>query len=201
MTKRWEHRIPDGPGPRGSHMSAVADMNSDGVDEIVWGERVIEVDSGTMQACGDCSKGHIDMGWIAHFPPDGRPVAMGIRIGSKKAGPDGTRRGDVEEFLYDALTGKPIPVKYPVYNSLPGIGTAMEYMNSFARTKTGRSYWMPPPARLWPGCRARSPQHRSCWTRLANSADVRKRRLHADLCRSSGQSNGNGEETLRKPTI
>ena len=170
MTKLWEHQIPDGSGPRGSHMTAVADMNGDGVDEVIWGERIIEVDTGLMQACGDCTtysghsdvaqpfldrstgkwylytcretdpqasprivtfdrsgervwgaldKGHIDMGWIAHFPPHGRPVAMGIRIATKKAGPDGTQRGDVEEFLFDALTGKPMPLKFPVYNSFP----------------------------------------------------------------------------------
>lgn len=170
LSKRWEHRIPNGPGPRGSHMTAVTDMNGDGVDEVLWGERVIEIDKGQMQACGDCSKynghsdvaqpfvdretgkwylytcresdpkasprvvtfdrsgervwgdldqGHIDMGWIAHFPPDGRAVAMAIRIGSKKAGPDGTERGGVEEFLYDAVTGERMRAKYPVFGALP----------------------------------------------------------------------------------
>jgi hypothetical protein len=81
--------------------------------------RVVTFDRSGERVWGDLDKGHIDMGWIAHFPPDGRAVAMAIRIGSKKAGPDGTQRAGVEEFLYDGLSGERVPVKYPLYGSFP----------------------------------------------------------------------------------
>ncbi len=170
MTPAWEHEIPAGPGPRGSHMCAVADLDSDGVEEVLWGERVIEFSQGRQVACGDCDnynghsdvvqpfldrktgrwhfftcresdpqtkpriaafdasgkrmwgdleKGHIDVGWVAQLAQEGRPVALGIRIGTKSLGPKGLSRTAVEEFLYDAVTGVPRKLPYSVYQSLP----------------------------------------------------------------------------------
>lgn len=47
MSKRWEYLVPKEPAqPRGSHMIPVLDINNDGVDEIMWGERCISIDSG-----------------------------------------------------------------------------------------------------------------------------------------------------------
>lgn len=34
-------------GPLGNHMSHVIDINGDGIDEIIWGERAIEADDRT----------------------------------------------------------------------------------------------------------------------------------------------------------
>lgn len=44
---RWELVIrADDPGPRASHVTPVIDINGDGVDELLWGERVISLDDG-----------------------------------------------------------------------------------------------------------------------------------------------------------
>lgn len=64
MVLRWEHEIPDQvPGARGSHMCPVVDLDGDGKDEILWGERVIELDTGTERFCadGDVYAGHSDI--------------------------------------------------------------------------------------------------------------------------------------------
>lgn len=64
MGKRWEHQIKrDTPGARGSHMCPVVDINNDGVDEILWGERCIELDTGRQMFCGDQDtyRGHSDV--------------------------------------------------------------------------------------------------------------------------------------------
>ena len=40
LTPRWEVTIPKGSrGAHGSHMHPVVDLNNDGVDELLWGER------------------------------------------------------------------------------------------------------------------------------------------------------------------
>ncbi len=45
--KRWELVIKaEDPGPRASHITPILDINNDGVDEIMWGERVLSLDDG-----------------------------------------------------------------------------------------------------------------------------------------------------------
>ncbi|MBD3391893.1 MAG: hypothetical protein GF418_07485 [Chitinivibrionales bacterium] len=64
MTRRWTHDIaPDSPGARGSHMVPVADINNDGIDEVMWGERCIELDTGRELWCADRDtyRGHSDI--------------------------------------------------------------------------------------------------------------------------------------------
>lgn len=64
MSLRWEHRIAkETPGARGSHMCPVIDINHDNVDEILWGERCIELDTGRELFCADRDsyKGHSDV--------------------------------------------------------------------------------------------------------------------------------------------
>jgi len=64
MTVRWEHQIKsDTPGARGSHMCPVVDINHDGVDEVLWGERCVELDAGRELFCGDRGtyRGHSDV--------------------------------------------------------------------------------------------------------------------------------------------
>ena len=61
---RWEHVIPkDAPGALGSHVSPVLDINSDGIDELLWGERCIELDKGSQLFCADepAWEGHSDI--------------------------------------------------------------------------------------------------------------------------------------------
>lgn len=54
MSQRWTVDIgKDDPGARGSHITPVVDINADGVDELLWGERAIELDGGRELFCGD----------------------------------------------------------------------------------------------------------------------------------------------------
>jgi hypothetical protein len=47
MKLRWELMIAeDEAGPRGSHMSPVIDIDANGVDDLLWGERCIDLDQG-----------------------------------------------------------------------------------------------------------------------------------------------------------
>jgi len=54
MTLRWEYNIDRSkPGASGSHMCPVVDINNDGIDEVLWGERCIELDTGRELFCAD----------------------------------------------------------------------------------------------------------------------------------------------------
>ncbi len=170
MSPRWEYVIPkDSPGARGSHMCPVVDIDGDGNDEILWGERCIALDTGKELFCGDrdsyrghsdviqpvldrankrwfiytcresgnvaprvalfddkgervwsdLTEGHMDMGWVARLGPAGEPIAMAIRIGSKSAGQKGFFREGVQEFTYDALTGKEHKLPFSIFCTLP----------------------------------------------------------------------------------
>ena len=64
MSLRWQHQISkEAKGCKGSHVSPVIDINSDGVDDLLWGERCIELDKGTQLFCADESawEGHSDI--------------------------------------------------------------------------------------------------------------------------------------------
>jgi hypothetical protein len=64
LSLRWEHVIPkDAPGALGSHVTPVVDINSDGIDELFWGERCIELDKGKQLFCADEAnwEGHSDI--------------------------------------------------------------------------------------------------------------------------------------------
>ena len=64
MTPRWQHTIaPDDPGARGSHMCPIVDLDRDGVQELMWGERCIELDTGRELFCADreAYRGHSDV--------------------------------------------------------------------------------------------------------------------------------------------
>jgi hypothetical protein len=64
LSQRWEHYIPrDATGAMGCHVTPVVDINNDGIDELLWGERCIELDKGTQLFCADEDnwKGHSDI--------------------------------------------------------------------------------------------------------------------------------------------
>ena len=60
----WEHLIADdAPGAKGSHMCPVIDINNDGIDELLWGERCISFTDGSEIFCADRDsyRGHSDI--------------------------------------------------------------------------------------------------------------------------------------------
>lgn len=64
MSLRWEHRIARAdPGARGSHMCPIADLDGDGMQEWMWGERCIQLDDGHERFCADRDtyRGHSDI--------------------------------------------------------------------------------------------------------------------------------------------
>lgn len=64
LVQRWEHYIPrDAKGALGSHVTPVLDINNDGIDEIMWGERCIELDRGKQLFCAgeENWEGHSDI--------------------------------------------------------------------------------------------------------------------------------------------
>lgn len=63
MEKRWEIKIKEeDPGPRTSHVTPVWDYNSDGIDELFWGERILSLDDGHEIVCCDPKyHGHSDV--------------------------------------------------------------------------------------------------------------------------------------------
>jgi len=64
MKPRWTLEIPeDSPGARGSHMCPITDFDRDGVEEVMWGERCIELDTGSELFCADREtwRGHSDV--------------------------------------------------------------------------------------------------------------------------------------------
>ena len=64
MSERWLTVIDAGsPGARGSHMCAVVDINRDGIDEVLWGERCLSLHDGRQLFCADedTYRGHTDI--------------------------------------------------------------------------------------------------------------------------------------------
>ena len=64
MSTRWTFCVErDAPGARGSHMCSIADLDGDGVQELMWGERCIRLDTGTEVFCADRDsyRGHSDI--------------------------------------------------------------------------------------------------------------------------------------------
>ena len=91
MTQRWDVRIgKDDPGARGTHPTVpVLDINNEGVDEVLWGERCIELGSGRELFCADRDvyRGH--SGHIQPFknPETGQTYIYTIREGDPEAKP------------------------------------------------------------------------------------------------------------------
>jgi len=64
MTSKWTLSIGENaPGARGSHSFPVVDINNDGCDEVLWGERCLSLHDGSELFCieKDTWNGHSDM--------------------------------------------------------------------------------------------------------------------------------------------
>jgi len=64
MSLRWEKKIPhDAKGAAGSHVTPIVDIDQDGTDDLLWGERCIELDKGKELFCADAEvwEGHSDI--------------------------------------------------------------------------------------------------------------------------------------------
>lgn len=64
LSRRWETTFArEDPGARGSHLCPVLDIDGDGVDEVLWGERLLELDAGEQLWCADRDSwsGHSDI--------------------------------------------------------------------------------------------------------------------------------------------
>lgn len=90
MESIWETVIrEDEPGARGSHMTPVVDLNSDGIDELMWGERCIELKNGKELFCcdRDTYNGHSDIIQPVLDKDSGKWFIFTCREGDDKAAP------------------------------------------------------------------------------------------------------------------
>lgn len=91
MSERWDVRIAkDDPGARGSHPTVpVLDINNDGIDEVLWGERCIGLDTGVELFCADRDvyNGHSDVIQPFRNPETGETCIFTVREGDPKASP------------------------------------------------------------------------------------------------------------------
>lgn len=83
------------------------------------GPRVVSFAPDGSRRWAALEEGHMDMGWVAHLPGHDTPTAYALRIGTKKAGPDGTHREQRKEFGFCALTGTPRTLPCSMYASIP----------------------------------------------------------------------------------
>ena len=90
MTLRWEHTISRfDPGARGSHMCPITDLTGDGVQEVMWGERCIELDAGRELFCADRDtyRGHSDVIQPVLDRANGRCLLYTCREGDGQVSP------------------------------------------------------------------------------------------------------------------
>lgn len=171
MTIRWEREIKPGEdGPAGSHVFPVLDINEDGIDEFLWGERCIEMNTGTTLFTADDGKwfghsdmvqpvfdadkdawviyvnrekrtsegprvilyndngeriwgavesGHIHKGWIGRIGANGELIATAGKISGQTKTLEGRFYTGVQEYTFEALTGKPYPLSYSTFDTAP----------------------------------------------------------------------------------
>lgn len=171
MSLRWTKAIAaDAPGARGSHSFPVVDINGDGADEVLWGERCISLDDGKELFCierdtwrghsdmcqpvwdagkkhwlvyinresdekigprvglydtdarpvwTDVDWGHIHKGWIGRIGENGELLATACRITGQTKDATGRYYTGVSEFVYDALSGRPLLLPFSVFDTAP----------------------------------------------------------------------------------
>lgn len=82
MSRRWTYHIAaDTAGARGSHMLSIVDLDDDHIDELMWGERCIELDTGGERFCADedSYRGHSDVVQPMRDPESGKWFVYTIR--------------------------------------------------------------------------------------------------------------------------
>jgi hypothetical protein len=81
--------------------------------------RVVCFDDQGERLWGDLERGHMDTGWGAHLGPNGEPIVLAVRVGEKLRSADGEFRQGVEEFTYEAFTGRPVDLGFSAYTTIP----------------------------------------------------------------------------------
>jgi hypothetical protein len=106
MEPRWQTSVDkSAPGARGSHMCPVVDINRDGVDELMWGERCIELDRGTELFCADRDewRGHSDVAQPVLDRESGRWFLYTCRESDQKAAPRVALYDDTGRRIWGAV--------------------------------------------------------------------------------------------------
>lgn len=171
MSSKWKLEIPaDAPGARGSHSFPVVDINQDGCDEVLWGERCLSLHDGSECFCiekdswnghsdmcqpvydaehsrwliyinresdehigprigmydcegkpvwTDVEWGHIHKGWVGRIGQSGELLANGVRITGQTKDAVGRYYTGITEFVYDAMTGRPVSLPYSLFDTAP----------------------------------------------------------------------------------
>lgn len=102
MTEKWNLSISaDAPGARGSHSFPIVDIDGDGCDEVLWGERCLSLHDGSERFCIEKENwnGHSDMCQPVYDEENGRWLVYINRESHEDKGP---RIG-----MYD-IAGKPV---------------------------------------------------------------------------------------------
>lgn len=81
--------------------------------------RVAFYDDKGARLWGAVETGHMDVGLVAHLERGSAPIAQAIRIGGKSLGPSGLARSGMEEFVWDALSGKPRKLGFEIGPAVP----------------------------------------------------------------------------------
>jgi hypothetical protein len=81
--------------------------------------RVVCFDGHGDRLWGDLDHGHMDTGWCARLGPNGEPVVLAVRVGEKLRSAVGEHRQGIEEFTYEAFTGRPVKLGFSVYTTIP----------------------------------------------------------------------------------
>jgi hypothetical protein len=90
MSLRWEYNVAvNDPGARGSHITPIVDINNDGIDELLWGERAISLDTGVELFCADRDvyRGHSDVIQPILDPETGKWNIFTVRETDPEASP------------------------------------------------------------------------------------------------------------------
>jgi hypothetical protein len=106
MNPRWDYSIAaDAPGARGSHMCPITDLDGDGVEELMWGERCIELDEGRERFCADRDsyRGHSDIVQPLLDRATGRWFLYTCREGDARAAPRVALFDDTGRRVWGAL--------------------------------------------------------------------------------------------------
>ena len=63
--------------------------------------------------------GHMDTGWAARLGSGGEPVVLGVKVGRKVRTAEGERRTGVEEYAFEAFSGKRWDLGFNAYTTIP----------------------------------------------------------------------------------